>query len=342
MDEEKGVFMRSAFKIGLWFLAAGILVLLAVAIDMFHEYGSRGKVKLLPKVIVDGKIKPGEYTNHFFDKKTKYSLYWRIQDGKIYFGMHSPKKGWVAVGLGGKNAMKDADIYMGYVKNGKTYFKEEWGNTPYSHIPLSSLGEKSVVEKYAGSITTSGVDIEFVRPLKVNEKHIKSIVNKKMRVIFAFSHAKDFTTYHGANSRGITEINFFAKPIVKKSNGLKMWVKDVKSYQIAGIAWGVLFIMVAFIAFVSGWIEKDSHSPIHVKKEIVGTGPFVSILSLLFIDIILMIAFVVELFIKTTPSTRGFTASLIFFIMAVVIALYRYYYIDEEVVVHDLDDELPW
>jgi len=334
--------MRSAYKVGLWFLGAGVLVLLIVAIDMFHEYGGGGKVKLLANVTVDGKIKPGEYTNHFFNKKTGYSLYWRIKGGNIYFGLHSPKKGWVAVGLGGKKAMQDADIYMGYVKNGKTYFKEEWGNTPYSHVPLSSLGEKSVVEKYAGSITPSGVDIEFVRPLKVNEKHVKSIVNKKMRVIFAFSSAKDFTTYHGANSRGITEINFFAKPVVKKSNGLKMWVEDVKSYQIAGIVWGVLFIMVAFIAFVSGWIEKDVSSPIHVRKEVVGTGPFVSILLLIGFDIFLIIAFIVELFIKTTPSTRGFTASLIFFIVAVVIALYRHYYIDEEVVVHDLDDELPW
>jgi len=334
--------MRSAFKIGFWFLAAGFVVLIAVAIDMFHENASKGEVKLLPHVTVDGKIKPGEYTNHFYDKKTKYSLYWRIQNGKIYLGMHSPKKGWVAVGLGAKKAMQDADIYMGYVKNGKTYFSEEWGNTPYSHIPLSSMGEKSVVQKYAGSITAKGVDVEFVRPLKVNEKHVKSILNKNMKVIFAYSNAADFTTYHGPGSRGITTINFFSKPVSKKTPGLHMWVEDVKSYQIAGIVWGVLFLMVAFISFVSGWVEKDPHSPIHISKEIVGTGPFVSILSLLFLDIVLIIAFIVELFIKTTPSTRGFTAALIFFILAIVIVLYRRYYIDEEVVIHDLDDELPW
>ena len=334
--------MRSAFKIGFWFLAAGILVLFLVAVDMFHENASKGEIKLLSHVTVDGKINPGEYTNHFYDKKTKYSLYWRIQNGKIYFGMHSPKKGWVAVGLGAKKAMQDADIYIAYVKNGKAYLSEEWGNTPYSHIPLSSMGEKSVVQKYAGSVTAKGVDIEFVRPLKVNEKHVKSILNKNMKVIFAYSNAADFTTYHGPGSRGMTTINFFSKPVSKKISGLHMWVEDVKSYQIAGIVWGVLFLMVAFISFVSGWIEKDLHSPIHISKEAVGTGPFVSILLLLLIDFALIIAFVVELFIKTTPSTRGFTASLIFFIIAIVIALYRHYYIDEEVVVHDLDDELPW
>ena len=334
--------MRSAFKIGLWFLAAGLLVLLVVAVDMFHEYGGGGEVKLLPTVTVDGKIKPGEYTNHFFDKKTKYNLYWRIEGDKIYFGMHSPKKGWVAVGLGAKKAMQDADIYIAYVKNGKAHLSEEWGNTPFSHIPIKNTGEKSVVEKYAGSIASNGVSIEFVRPLKVNGKHAKSITNKKMNVIFAYSTAKDFTTYHGAGSRGSTKINFFAKPVQKKSSGLKMWVEDVKSYQIAGIVWGVLFLMVAFIAFVSGWIERDVSVPIHIKKDVVGTGPFVSILLLILLDFTLIVAFVVELFIKTTPSTRGFTASLIFFILAIVVALYRRYYIDERVVVHDLDDELPW
>ncbi len=334
--------MRSSFKIGLWFLAAGLLVLIVVTIDMFNEYGSKGEVKLLPNVTVDGKVKPGEYTNHFFDKKTKFSLYWRIIGGKVYFGMHSPKKGWVAIGLGAKRAMQDADIYIAYVKNGKAYLSEEWGNTPYSHIPLSSMGEKSVVEKYAGSVTAKGVDIEFVRPLKVNEKHVKSILNKNMKVIFAYSNSADFTTYHGPGSRGTMTINFFSKPVSKKAPGLHMWVEDVKSYQIAGIVWGVLFLMVALISFVSGWIEKDPHSPIYISKEAVGTGPFVSIMLLLFIDFALIIAFIVELFIKTTPSTRGFTASLIFFIIAIVIALYRHYYIDEEVVIHDLDDELPW
>ncbi len=335
--------MRAAFKVGLWFLGAGLVVLFIVALDMFHEYGGGGEVKALSGVTIDGKIVPGEYTSKYVDKKNGYRLYWRIKGSKIYFGLHSPKQGWVAVGLGAKKAMQDADIYIAYVKNGKTYISEEWGNTPFSHIPLKSMGIKPCIEKVAGTMSSKGTDIEFVRPLKVNEKHVKSILNKQMTVIYAYSpSAKDFTTYHGPGSRGTTKINFFAKPVSKKAAGLKMWVEDVKSYQIAGIVWGVLFLMVAFVAFVSGWIEKDVTSPIHVRKDIVGTGPFISILLLLLFDFALIIAFIVELFIKTTPSTRGFTGFLMFFTFTIVIALYRHYYIDEEVVEHEIEDELPW
>ncbi len=329
-------------KVGWWFLGVGAVILFIVALNMFHEYGSSGKVKLLSKATVDGKLNPGEYTNSFTDKKNGYKLYWRISGKNIYFGMHSPKKGWVAVGLGAKKAMQDADIYIAYVKDGKAHIREEWGNTPYSHIPIKNMGEKNDVEKYAGKINSNGIDIEFERPLKVLQKHTKSIEKRDMNVIFAFSTAADFTTYHGAGSRGSTKINFFAVSKAKKSGGLKMWVEDVKSYQIAAITWGVLFLMAAFIAFVSVWIEKDSDSPIHVRKEIVGIGPFISILTLGILDIILIIAFIVELFSKTTPSVRGLTASLVFLLIAVMIALYRHYYIDEEVMVHEMDDELPW
>jgi len=332
---------NSKNRVGWWFLWVGLAIILLVAADMVAE-NLKPSVKLLSKVTVDGNIQPGEYTHHFFDKKSKYNLYWRIIGNKIYFGMHSPKKGWVAVGLGAKKAMQGADIYIAYVKGGKTYLSEEYGNTPFSHVPLKSLGAKPVVEKYAGKVCSKGTFIEFERPLKVNSKYAKSIQKKKMTVIFAFANAADFTTYHGAGERGTTHINFFATQKAKKTSGLKMWVEDVKSYQIAFLIWGVLFLMVAFIAFVTGWIEGDVSKPVHIRKDNVEAKPFFILVVLGVVDIVLIFGFVVSLFSNTTPSTRGFLAALVFAVLAAMVALYRHYFIDEEVVMHDMDDQLPW
>ncbi len=332
---------NSKNRVAWWFFWVGLIIIVGVAIDMVAE-NFKPAAKLLSTVTVDGNINPGEYTHHFFDKKTKFNLYWRIIGDKIYFAMHSPKKGWVAIGLGAKKAMQGADIYMAYVKNGKAHLSEEFGNTPFSHVSIKSMGEKPVVEKYAGKVCSKGTFIEFERPLKVNSKYAKSIENKPMSVIFAYSTAADFTTYHGAGSRGSTKINFFAKAEKKKASGLKMWVEDVKSYQIAFLIWGVLFWMVSFIAFVTVWIEGDVSKPIHIKKEQVSPRAFLTLVVLGVLDIALIVGFVISLFSKTTPSTRGFIAALVFFVLAMMVALYRRYFIDEEVVMHEMDDELPW
>ncbi len=328
-------------KIAWWFLFVGILIIAGVAADMFEE-NVKPETKILSAVTVDGNVQPGEYTHRFFDKKAKYSLYWRIIGKNIYFALHSPKKGWVAVGLGAKKAMQDANIYIAYVKGGKAHISEEWGNTPYSHIPIKNMGEKSDVVKYAGKISTKGVFIEFERPLKVSQKHTKSIENKPINVIFAYSTAKDFTTYHGAGSRGATKINFMASSTGKKSSGLGMWVDDVKSYQIALLIWGALFLMIAFIAFVTTAIEGETTKPTYEKKTNVGSKPFFIIVSLSLFDIFLIVIFIIELFSKSTPTTRGLLMSLAFFVLAIITALYRHYYIDEKVMMHEMDDELPW
>ncbi len=332
---------KGKFKIAWWFLVIGALILIGVGIDIFAE-NTKPTIKTLSFVTVNGNIQPGEYTHHFFDRKTKYSLYWRIIGKNIYFAMHSPKKGWVAVGLGAKKAMKDADIYIAYVKNGKTYLSEEYGNTPFSHVSIKNMGGKPIVEKYAGKINSKGIFVEFKRPLKVNSKFAKTINDKVMNVIFAYSTAADFTTYHGAGSRGTTKINFLASTTNKKSSGPKMWVEDISSYQIAFLIWGILFIMASFIAFVTTAIEGDTSKPVYEKKDSVGSGPFIVIGFLGLFDIFLVVLFIIELFSKTTPTARGLTMSLAFFVLAIITALYRHYYIDENVTMHEMDDELPW
>lgn len=329
-------------RVGLWFLSVAMIILIITAINMFIENRPKGESKLFANIAVDGRINHAEYTHHFLDKKTKYGLYWRIEGKNIYFGMHSPQKGWIAIGLGAKNAMEGADIYIAYVKNGKTYINEEYGNSPYSHIPIKNTGAKSIIKSYAGRLTANGATIEFERPLKGDSKYIKTIDKNPMNVIFAYSNSADFTTYHGPGSRGAAEINFFKSNTKSKKSGSGMWVTDIASYQIAGIVWGVLFLMAAFIAFITEWIEYVSTEPVFIKKENVGLGPFIMLTILGIVDIILVIAFIEELFSKTTPTVRGLTASVIFFILSIMVVLYRRYYIDERIIIHELDDKLPW
>ena len=323
-------------RVAFWFGLIGTVILLITGWDMIKE-NSPKTVSILSSVKIDGNIQPGEYTHHFIDKKNKYELYWRVIGKDIYFGLHSPKKGWVAVGLGGKKAMLGADIYIAYVKNGKTYIREDMGNSPFSHMPVTG---ENTIEAYAGKVCSKGTFVEFKRKLSGMGKTV-TITNKPMRVIYAYANTADFNSYHGPGSRGITQINFLAKAKEKKS-GIGMLVEDVKSYQIAGIIWGVLFLFVSFIAIVTSFLEGRVESPVFISKEPVGLGPFAVLSGLAIFDILLVVLFVILLFVKTTPTLRGLIAASVFLILSIIVALYKYFYIDEEVVVHELDDELPW
>ena len=53
----------------------------------------------------------------------KYFLYWAFNDDRITFEVHVRTHGWVGLGFTNNGGMKGADIVIGWIKNGETYFK---------------------------------------------------------------------------------------------------------------------------------------------------------------------------------------------------------------------------
>ncbi len=331
-------------KIPLFFLVAGFIILIFTSVDLYAQHAPKtGHAKLLSTVTINGTVTPGEYTRHYYDKKLKYNLYWRVIKGKIYFAIQSPDKGWIGLGLMPTGpAMKGADIYMGYVKGGKTYMNEEYANIPYSHVPITQVGGKNSIITYKGTVNAKGTTIEFSRLIKSISKHNVAIKNKTITLMFAYSNAKNFTTYHGPN-RTEVKINLIGKTQSGKASGtFGMIVTDLTSYQIAWFIWGFLFLIAGIIGIVSTLIDRDVLKPAIVRKT-PGVIPFLIITLLSLLDVAAVVIFLIKLFsTASTPSARGLLLALVFFILAIIVGLYRLFFIDDEVSMHEMEDGLPW
>ena len=52
-----------------------------------------------------------------------YHLFWKSDNTSITFEVHAKVKGWVGFGLSPTGSMENADIVIGWVKDGVSYFK---------------------------------------------------------------------------------------------------------------------------------------------------------------------------------------------------------------------------
>lgn len=159
---------------------------------------------------IDGVIKEGEYAHTLQDETTGMALYWSIVGDKIYFGLHSPGQGWLALGLAPDGpAMKGADILIGYVKDGQAVMQDEFADTPYSHKADTDVGGSNDIISFAGSEDESATTLEFEHLLVTGDEHDKPIVKGKMFVMLAYADKADWTSYHG-KKRTTIQIDFFA------------------------------------------------------------------------------------------------------------------------------------
>ena len=168
------------------------------------------KAAIVPKV--DGVIEKGEYAHTLHNKATGMDLHWSIVEDRIYFGLHSPGKGWLSLGLSPKEGkdtdMEDAELTMGYVKDGKTYLEVDFAPTPDAHQAVKSV--KGDIISFAGSKDAQGTTLEFERLLVTKGEHTKPIVKGVMTALLAYADKDDFTTYHDPQHRNKFQVNFFA------------------------------------------------------------------------------------------------------------------------------------
>lgn len=76
-------------------------------------------------------LEPSEVYTHSAvadeDEPYQYKLFWRrIGDDEIQFEAHCKTTGWVGFGLSPNGGMTDADIVIGWVKNGFGYLKDTY------------------------------------------------------------------------------------------------------------------------------------------------------------------------------------------------------------------------
>jgi hypothetical protein len=122
--------------------------------------------------------------------------------------LRAKTKGWLAAGFERTVIMKDAEIILGYVKNGQGFFTHDFGVGQVWHAPISSLDPVMqmpmltlISSEEKNGITT----LVFNRPSTLSGKYFKEFYRgKKMEFMYAIGSQDESGTKHA--ERGAADI----------------------------------------------------------------------------------------------------------------------------------------
>lgn len=127
-----------------------------------------------------------------------FTFQWRIDDeDMLHVKVSAPTTGWIAVGFNPSKMMADADYIMGYIKDGKAYFSDEYGNGNTSHKPDIDLGGTDDIGEKEGFEKEGSTTIHFSIPLESGDAYDKLLKpGGKVKLLLAYGTKDDFKSYH--------------------------------------------------------------------------------------------------------------------------------------------------
>ncbi|OHD53414.1 MAG: hypothetical protein A2014_03990 [Spirochaetes bacterium GWF1_49_6] len=125
-----------------------------------------------------------------------FSLEWVRTESNITFTLKGKSTGWIALMVDPKNKMKDGDIYIGYVKDGKAYMQDEFGVQPWKHQPDTELGGKDQILSCEGTEKDGFTEIKFVVDLTSRDQFDSTFGPGDHHLVFAAGPDDSFTSKH--------------------------------------------------------------------------------------------------------------------------------------------------
>ncbi len=122
---------------------------------------------------------------------------WEIIDEKINIILSAPTNGWVAVGFNPSRMMKDANILIGYIKNGEVFMEDHFGAGNTKHRADIDLGGTEDITILGGSEEDDKTTLQFSIPLHSRDSNDRKLEEgEEYKVIFAYGRKDDFKSYH--------------------------------------------------------------------------------------------------------------------------------------------------
>ncbi|XP_060066838.1 DBH-like monooxygenase protein 1 [Ylistrum balloti] len=150
---------------------------------------------------------PTRHFEHYaqLDSEGNYWLFWTTNDTHVTFETHVNTHGYVGFGISSNGKMFPADVIIGGVKDGQTYFKDY--HTTQHAPPIVDQSQDWFL--IAGKETASGTVLTFVRKLNTCDSVGDMVItDDTTRIIFSY-HPDDVTSYipyHGATRRGTKSV----------------------------------------------------------------------------------------------------------------------------------------
>ncbi len=150
--------------------------------------------------IADGTISSGEYawTGIYGD----WEINWRTDDQYIYAGIKVKTIGWIGLGIKPDSKMENADIILGFVKDGQTTIYDMFSTGREGPHPLDTqLGGTDDILEFGGDELDGYTTIEFKRALNTGDTYDKPLSAGVNKIIWSYGAADD-STQHAEEGHG--------------------------------------------------------------------------------------------------------------------------------------------
>jgi hypothetical protein len=286
---------------------------------------------------VDGVIGSGEYDHQYTASDIGMTVSWTVERDEIRLAARSPGKGWIAVGWGGEGPiMQGFDIAIGYVDSAGSHVQDNFANDAASHVADTELGGKNDLLEAKAAESADGTVLEIRRKLDTGDQDDRPFKTGVMPVIMAFSDADDFMTYHETH-RATAQIDFLGA-----AAGQQKIPEHLSEYQIGLLAWILVLAVYGVIGLVSVWLEGAEPVPELVEPR-PGPGAVVALTVFSLATLVASAVFIRQVVLGTgAVSTLGASGALWMWSLAIAVAVYRRYFVAQEIIQQDRDEEIPW
>lgn len=136
-----------------------------VPADAFAEWLARPAEAKPAAAVVSDEVRQRFATETFRTIGDTMTFSWCTNGTTMDVKLRAPATGWLAVGFNPTRAMKDANIIIGYVKDGKAYVEDHFGTGWVSHDEDVKLGGRSDVTNVFGTEADGHTELAFTIPL---------------------------------------------------------------------------------------------------------------------------------------------------------------------------------
>ena len=150
----------------------------------------------------EGVIADNEYSKvQIFGELEVFS---RIDGDMVRFALKAKTNGYVAIGFDPSERMKDADIILGFVKDGQAVLNDMYSTgVTGPHPPDDQQGGQNNVTVFGGSKKDGVTVIEFERKLVTGDSKDKVIKIGENKVIWAVGDAEAAAAKHIKRGSGV-------------------------------------------------------------------------------------------------------------------------------------------
>jgi len=153
----------------------------------------------------DGVIADKEYSK--MQTLGEIEIYSRIDVDRVRMALKAKTQGYVAIGFDPSERMKDADIILGFVKDGKASVTDMFSTGPTGpHPPDDQQGGRNDVTVFGGSKKDGVTIIEFERKLITGDQKDKVIKVGDNKIIWAISEDEAFGGRHTKRGSGVLKL----------------------------------------------------------------------------------------------------------------------------------------